>query len=1453
MSRSTLDTPSIYVEAHSREEKYDDTIKIKIKENPSDNNSDTCEKKYVVFTGEGDHVPEEYCEFRLALDNLIKQKPIADYTGRFTYVELLLGGQASVDWSAAWTTVSTTGNNGNQQGERNWKRTLHEFATRYFNTECVEKQKSYMRNVRKPFSLTVQQFANRIIRLNNFIPFFPSYQFDGNDVPREPQKLDLNELYRLIKQAMPDRWQKEHNKIHDSQTSLTDLIKFFTTLEENDNTNGRNATKKQSHKQQKKKFYKRGHDDGSYSSGSSRRNRKKSKRKKKKRSRSDSQSRTSKSSGSSKKGKYCFYCRKDGHDIEECRSVKRHHELQDKNKKRQAKRNKEINQARLDDSGSSSDSSSSKSNNSSSSYSQSSSQTLDNTDEYRGNPNFMYVDTIADTINTFGQPARKRRKVSRYKTMTEGHVIGNIRKKKKKLRLKILFDSGASASIIKKSCLLHGMKTIKEKKRQWLTKGGIFTTTSIAEVNFTLSLFDPSKEITWNFHVDETDSDSNYDMIIGEDILNELGITLDYNTKSMAWEDKIIDMTRVINEDEFERLLQYGEAPFESEAVKQTSLRQTRILDANYKKADLKKVVNNIKGLNGSEKRRLSKLLKDYEYLFDGTLGDFQTDPVSFELKPDAKPVNCKPFPVPKIHEETFKKEIDRLISIGVLKKAKASKWTSPTFIVPKKNGTVRFVSDFRKLNKQIHRKPYPIPKISDTLQRLEGFTYASALDLNMGYYTIRLDPAAQEMCTIITPFGRYAYQRLPMGVCVSADIFQEEMMNIMAGLDFVRTYIDDLLLISKGNADDHIDKLELVFQRLAEAGLKVNMDKSELFQTEIEYLGFQLTREGIFPIAKKVEAIHQLAPPTTRKQLRSFIGMVNYYRDMWQKRSHILDPLTELTSKKKRFVWEKVHQEAFDKIKSIISKETMLNYPDFNLPFEIHTDASDRQLGAVIMQNGKPIAFFSRKLRPEQRRYTVTEKELLSIVETLKEYKGILLGHEIRVSTDHQNLTYDNLNSDRVHRWRLFLEEFHLELKYIKGKANWVADALSRLEIKEELGMIHTPFEEMYVDEDISEDIPFPLNMQRIYDEQQKQKDLIPTNKKAKNFQLKQLYNKGSLKLWHYKERIVIPTVLQQHIIDWYHTVLLHPGTTRTYQAISDKFYWPKMENQIRTTVKKCSICQRQKKQKKKFGKIPAKDADETPWSTVCIDLIGPYTVKTTEGDRELLAMTMIDPASSWFEIAEIDNKDAETVALTFDREWLCRYPRPERVISDRGSEFIAAEFSELLTSYGIKRKLITAKNPQANSIVERVHQVIGNMLRSFDLEEQTLDPKDPWKGYLSSVAFAIRATPHTTLGASPSQLVFGRDMILPIQYRANWERIRQQKQNIINKNNKRENSTRIEHKYKVGDKVLITNMSNRKLHAPSQGPFPILEVNTNGTVKIQRGKIRETINIRRLLPFYS
>ena len=315
-----------------------------------------------------------------------------------------------------------------------------------------------------------------------------------------------------------------------------------------------------------------------------------------------------------------------------------------------------------------------------------------------------------------------------------------------------------------------------------------------------------------------------------------------------------------------------------------------------------------------------------------------------------------------------------------------------------------------------------------------------------MQYYTFLLDEASRNLCTFATPFGLYCYCRLPMGVSESPDIATENMHLVLDGIEDIEFYMDNIGIFSS-SWDDHLSLLSLILTRLQDVSFIINPLKCEWAVQETNFLGHWLTPEGVKPWRKKIEAILRLQPPVNAKQLCSFLGMVNYYRDMWPHRTHVLAPLTELMGKR-TFIWTPKHQQAFERMKALVTSDALLVFPNHSLPFDVETDASEYQLGSVIKQQGRPVAYYSRKLNSAQHNYTTIEKELLYIVETFKEFRTVLFSASIRVHMDHKNLTHrlTEFSMQRILRWRLLLEEFNPTFLYKSGPSNILADALSRV-----------------------------------------------------------------------------------------------------------------------------------------------------------------------------------------------------------------------------------------------------------------------------------------------------------------------------------------------------------------------------------------------------------------------
>ena len=511
----------------------------------------------------------------------------------------------------------------------------------------------------------------------------------------------------------------------------------------------------------------------------------------------------------------------------------------------------------------------------------------------------------------------------------------------------------------------------------------------------------------------------------------------------------------------------------------------------------------------------------------------------------------------------------------------------------------------------------------------------------------------------------------------------------------------------------------------------------------------------------------------------------------------------------------------------------------------------------------------------------------MLSIVECLKEFRHILQGYPITVHSDHKNLVYvaTQSESQRVMHWRMILEEFGSTIKHIAGVNNIVADTLSWIPSAHcEDGNVKADKQRnkaLFAITKGTDEGTFPL--ERVILQREQLNELEEPGSKIKTLVEDESseYHMGTIddvELIMYRDRLYVPKALRERTLGWFHHYLNHPGGDRLGNTIAQTCYWSGLMNAAKNHVKRCKTCNALKVKPKKYGHLPPKILGEMKsWDTVHVDLIGPYSVTINQRqangsirkkDVQLMCMTMIDPATGWFEIAEVPAFDIEDVkrgnhelidktsariSQVFNQIWLSRYPRPRKVVFDNGSEF-KKDFLTLLKDFDVKATLTTVENPQANSPVERVHQVIQCMLATKDLENMEYDFVDPWGEILSSFAWAIRSLYHSTLKATPGELVFGRDMLFNMQKVVDWKLIESNKEQQILRDNIRENMKRIDYDYKVGDKVMIILKGvKRKLSRKKKGPYRIIQVFTNGDVMIQKGSSTERINIRRIEPIFE
>jgi hypothetical protein len=323
-------------------------------------------------------------------------------------------------------------------------------------------------------------------------------------------------------------------------------------------------------------------------------------------------------------------------------------------------------------------------------------------------------------------------------------------------------------------------------------------------------------------------------MIIGMDLMTEIGIFVGTEAKQIRWGESTTPLKNrgdMQNHNFMEAMYHLAtDVPNLQEAEE----RQKRILDVDYSQIDTDDYVESLSKLTEQEKDELKTVLRSHPTLFGGGLGTLNVKPIHLEIHDGAKPFHARAFPVPHAYEATTRKEIQQFCDIDVMEKTHESEWAAPSFIQPKKTGDVRVLTDFRKLNAVLKRKPFPLPKISDLLLKLKKFRYATAIDLSMGYYHIPLDEASEELCTTVLPWGKYRYKQLPMGIASAPDIFQSIMDQILGDLEFSRVYIDDILITSDGTFQDHMAKLDEVLSRLEEAGFRANVRKCFFAEDEL-------------------------------------------------------------------------------------------------------------------------------------------------------------------------------------------------------------------------------------------------------------------------------------------------------------------------------------------------------------------------------------------------------------------------------------------------------------------------------------------------------------------------------------------------------------------------------------------------------------------------------------------
>lgn len=413
---------------------------------------------------------------------------------------------------------------------------------------------------------------------------------------------------------------------------------------------------------------------------------------------------------------------------------------------------------------------------------------------------------------------------------------------------------------------------------------------------------------------------------------------------------------------------------------------------------------------------------------------------------------------------ETLKKQLNDYLDAGMIQPS-TSPYGAPILFVRKKDGGLRMCVDYRALNKITVKNRYPIPRIEDHFDQLEGAKYFSKTDLSQGYHQMRVKENYIPKTAFRTRYGHYEFKVMPFGLTSAPASFQCIMNNVLRDYldDFVIVYLEDILVCSK-TMEEHERHLRKVLDILKENKLYAKVNKCELLKNEVEYLGHIVERNGIRMDPKRIQAILEWPPPKEISELRSFLGLSNYYRRFIKNYAKMTAPLTNLLRKDIRYIWTKKHQESFEKQKRMLTSAPVLRLVYVTKPYRVEADDSDNALGAVLLQkhdgNWHPVAFESRKLSDAEKNYPIYERDLLAFINALRKWIHYLLGERFCAYTDHKGLE-NFLTRDltgRQARWCELLQEFNVDIKYLPGYKNIVADSLSR---RQDVGLCNISFSE--------------------------------------------------------------------------------------------------------------------------------------------------------------------------------------------------------------------------------------------------------------------------------------------------------------------------------------------------------------------------------------------------------
>ena len=810
----------------------------------------------------------------------------------------------------------------------------------------------------------------------------------------------------------------------------------------------------------------------------------------------------------------------------------------------------------------------------------------------------------------------------------------------------------------------------------------------------------------------------------------------------------------------------------------------------------------------------LEDTLNKYSDVFREELGELKDMQVKIDITVPAQPRFYKHRNIAYALRERVESELERLEKQGVIEPVKYSEWAAPIVPVLKSDqSSVRICGDYKMTINQVAKPDcYPIPRIDDLFASLSNGERFTKLDMSNAYQQLVLDKESRELTTINTHKGLYQYRRLPFGVSAALAIFQRTMECMLRGIPHVCVYLDDIL-ITGGDDAEHNDNLSEVLDRLDKGGLRLNAGKCHFKQKSVSYLGFRIDADGLHPLEDKVQALVAAPAPQNVTELKSFLGLVQYYQKFLPYLANTLAPLHGLLKKHVHWAWTSKKDDAFQRVKCHLASCKLLAHYDPKLPINLACDASPYGVGAVlshVMPDGseKPVAYASRSLASAEKNYSQLDKEALAIIFGVKRFHQYIYGRTFQLVSDHKPLMsildaqrgIPVMASARLQRWALMLAAYDYSIVYRPGSKLANADCLSRLPIPQSVPTPPVPGDTIMLLEKMDE---FPVIVSQIRTWTNKDPLLsrvrklvqcgFPEHLKSDNDLKPYLQRRFELSvqdqvlLWG--QRVVVPPQGRTRVLDELHNA--HPGIARMKALARSLVWWPGIDAALEDKVQTCSICQESRAAPAEANLHPW-DWPEKPWSRLHLDYAGPLQGK--------MFLVLIDAHSKWMDVFPVHSA---TTSATLEclRRTFAIHGIPETIVTDNGSCFTSEEFATCMLNNGIQHICVAPYHPASNGMAERAVQTFKQGFTK--MREGTIETS------VSRFLFRYRNTPQSTTRISPAEMLLGRRprSHLDLMHPDIGRRVHQQQQKQVEKHNMHAKDRTL----RVGETVFVMNFDGK------------------------------------------